>query len=196
MDVRELSSECCFKGFLEVRRSVISHTLHQGGMSPSLTREHARSGPVVGVLPYDPQEDRVVLIRQFRIGAWGAGADPAPWDIVAGIHEPQESAEAAAARELLEETGCRALALRTIGTFLTAPHVSSEQLTLYCARVRAFSGQRCLGVHEEGEDILADTLASQQAFLLVGSQELPLWTAMALQWLQVNRDQLRSAWSR
>jgi len=194
MDVEQLSTETCFSGFIEVRRTVISHRLHGGGMSAPLVREHARTGPVVAVLPYDPAQDRVVLVRQFRIGAWAAGAPPAPWDIVAGIVHDDEAVEDAARRELEEETGCASAALVPIGRFLTAPHVSSERLTLLCAQVHAFEGERHCGVEAEGEDILATCLDLRAAQGLIDAGDLPLWAAMALQWLASHRARLRALW--
>ena len=44
------------------------------------------------VLPYDPLRDEVVLIRQFRAGAYVAGRHPWTWEIVAGIIEHDEIA--------------------------------------------------------------------------------------------------------
>jgi len=79
MDVKQIGQETCYRGFLKLYRSTVSHGLHIGGMSSPIVREHAHSGPVVAVLPYDPLHDRVILIRHFRVGAWAAGSDPAPW---------------------------------------------------------------------------------------------------------------------
>jgi len=194
MDVKEISTECCFRGFIEVRRSVISHSLHDGGMSPPIVREHTGTGPVVAVLPYDPEQDRVILIRQFRVGAWAAGLSSAPWDIVAGICDEEESLERAARRELTEETGCEAIEFHPIGHFLTAPHVSSEKLAMLCARVHAFAGERQCGIRAEGEDILAACHKFRAALDLVEAGYLPLWAAMALQWLESHRSRLREAW--
>jgi ADP-ribose pyrophosphatase len=194
MDVEKIAQETCHRGFLKLYRSTVSHALYGGGMSSPIVREHAHSGPVVAVLPYDPLRDRVILIRQFRVGAWAAGSDPAPWDIVAGIRDGEESAETAAGRELLEETGCAALGFETIGEFLTAPHISSERLTLLCARVHAFDGERQCGLPEEGEDILAASLSIDEAMAILAAGDFPLWAAMALQWLQANRIQLKTLW--
>lgn len=194
MDVKKIAQETCYRGFLKLYRSTVSHALYSGGMSSPIVREHAHSGPVVAVLPYDPLHDRVILIRQFRVGAWAAGSDSAPWDIVAGIRDGEESAETAAGRELLEETGCEALGFETIGEFLTAPHVSSERLNLLCARVRAFDGERQCGLPEEGEDIFAASLSIDEAMAILAAGNFPLWAAMALQWLKSNRIQLKTLW--
>ena len=45
------------------------------------------------MLPYDPRRDEVVLIRQFRAGAYVAGRHPWTWELVAGIIENDETAE-------------------------------------------------------------------------------------------------------
>ena len=44
-------------------------------------------GHAAAVLPYDPERDAVVLIEQFRPGAYAAGVDPWLIEVVAGIIE-------------------------------------------------------------------------------------------------------------
>src|SRR3546814_9874688 len=63
--------------------------------------------PVAGVLPYDPVQDAVVLLEQFRTGPMAA-KDDNPWliEIVAGIIEDGETPEDMARREATEEAGC------------------------------------------------------------------------------------------
>lgn len=69
----------------------------------------------MGVLAYDPWKDNIILLEQFRIGAYvnelesSSTSDNSPWllEIIAGIVEPGESCQEVAHREALEEAGCR-----------------------------------------------------------------------------------------
>jgi ADP-ribose pyrophosphatase len=56
------------------------------------------------------------------------------WEIPAGTLEPGEPVEAAAARELAEETGYRAGRLEKLAAFFPSPGVLSERTHLFVAR--------------------------------------------------------------
>ena len=59
-----------------------------------------RSTPAVMIVPIIRPGDRLVLVRQFR-----PPTGKYTWEAPAGLIEPGESVEAAALRELREETG-------------------------------------------------------------------------------------------
>jgi ADP-ribose pyrophosphatase len=72
----------------------------------------------------------VVLIRQYRHAAGGF-----IWELPAGVlAAPEESPEACARRELEEEVGLRAGAVRHLGTILTTPGFTDERIHLFLAR--------------------------------------------------------------
>ena len=73
-------------------------------------------------------DGRVVLIRQWRYGI----AAPC-LEIPGGLVDPEENADEAAARELLEETGYNARKLRLLGTIHPNPAFLSNRLTTYLA---------------------------------------------------------------
>jgi len=76
------------------------------------------------------EQDRVVLIRQYRHAAGGY-----IWELPAGIlASPDEPPEACAARELAEETGVVARELRHLGTILTTPGFCDERIHLFLGR--------------------------------------------------------------
>ena len=115
-DVEILDKETAFQGYFRIDRYRLRHRLFAGGWSEAITREVFERGHVVGVLPYDPIEDRVVLIEQFRIGAYAAGFSPWLIEIVAGVIEAGEEPEEVARRETLEETGCSVTELMPVTT--------------------------------------------------------------------------------
>lgn len=80
------------------------------------------------VVPVD-EASRVVLLRQFRHAVGGF-----IWEIPAGLPDrPEETPEACALRELVEETGLRAGTLTHLATILTTPGFSDERVHLFLA---------------------------------------------------------------
>jgi len=152
-DVEILAREVAYDGYLRVERVRLRHKLFGGGQSEVVTRELIERGHAVGVLPYDPVRDEVVLIRQFRIGALAAGRDPWLVETVAGIIEAGETAEEVALRETLEESGCAVSELIPVCEYLSSPGVMSETLTLFCGITDATGVGGIHGLDHENEDI-------------------------------------------
>ena len=57
-------------------RLILSHALFGGGWSEPLTRELFERGDAVGVLPYDPIRDELVMLEQLWIGALADSETP------------------------------------------------------------------------------------------------------------------------
>ena len=87
----------------------------------------------VAILAIDDDE-RVLLVRQFRLAAGGPLLEiPAGGLDVGEDGLVREDPEAAARRELEEETGSRARTWRRLGAFWTAPGFATELMHLYLA---------------------------------------------------------------
>src|SRR5690606_7152380 len=86
----------------------------------------------VGVLVYDPGNDLVGLVEQFRIGALEHARGPWLLEVVAGLVEPGENLEEVAHRELAEEAGLCAEKLIPLHDVLPIPGGSNERIALYC----------------------------------------------------------------
>jgi len=115
-------------------------------------RELLEGGRVVGILPYDPGRDRLVLIRQYRLAAELAHGLGDMVELPAGGVEKGEDDAAAAARELAEETGLAALALAPAFAFLPTPGLTTEFATIFLALVDAGNLPVRAG-HDHDEDI-------------------------------------------
>src|SRR4029077_4726641 len=142
-----------YKGFFEIVRYRFRHRLFAGGWSGEIEREVFERGHAVAVLPYDPAADAVVLIEQFRIGAFVGGMAPWQTEIVAGIIEAGETPEDVARREAEEEAGAAIGALIPICRYLVSPGGASESVQLYCGRVDSKGLGGIHGLPQEHEDI-------------------------------------------
>jgi ADP-ribose pyrophosphatase len=83
--------------------------------------------PVVAVVAVD-EGGRVLLVRQYR-----AALDRRTLEVPAGYVEPGEAWEAAAARELEEETGYRARRLEPVLTYWPAPGFCDQEVRIFRA---------------------------------------------------------------
>lgn len=189
----EISEETpVYQGFFNMFRLKLRHTLFQGGWSGELTRELFHRGTCVAVIPYDPINDKVVLIEQFRVGALKFKTDPWLLEIVAGAVEEGESPPEVARREALEEAGCEIKHLIRLYEFFTTPGGSSEKITLFCGIVDTGKLGGFHGLAEEDEDIRLDVVSFEEAKSLMENgiidSAIPI---VALQWLAANRDRLR-----
>ncbi len=183
-------------GYFRIERYRVRHQRFGGGWTEVIDREVFDRGRAAVVLPYDPRRDAVVLIEQFRIGAYAAGL--APWLIepVAGIIEPGETPEDVARREAVEEAGCKITELEPIGTVMSSPGGCSEVLYLYCGRVDSEGVGGIHGLAHEHEDIRA-FVEPVDAVLerLARGEYNNASTVMTLQWLALNRERLKKTWS-
>ena len=203
-DVSLIHKESGYDGFFSIKQYAVQHALFNGGKSKVIIRECLERGHAVGVLAYDPWLDNIILLEQFRIGAYVNISsknipDPeTPWllEIIAGIVEAGESHETVAHREALEEAGCRLLSLESIGDFYSSPGGSSETTRLYCACVNSEGIEGIHGLDEEGEDIQVLVISFEQAVQWFHEGRLNnASTMIAMQWLMMNRDKIKKDWS-
>jgi ADP-ribose pyrophosphatase len=190
--VRVIGHEAVYQGYFRVDRYQLRYPLFEGGMSPTVSREVFERGQVAAVLPVDRDRREVVLIEQFRAGAFAAGQHPWMLECVAGIIEQGETPEAVCIRETGEETGCTITELRPLlAPFLSSPGACTETVALYWARVDASSARGIHGLAEEGENIRVRRFGFDAALaLLAEGRILNAKTIIALQWLALNRDRL------
>jgi ADP-ribose pyrophosphatase len=194
-DVEILEKATVWKGRFQVDRYRLRHKLHAGGWSEPFVREVFERGHAAAVLPYDPVLDRVVLIEQFRPGAYAAGRHPWLIEIVAGIIDPGETAESVVRREAWEEARVTLRDLEPIATCLVTPGACSESLDIFVGRTDAAGAGGVYGLPHEHEDIRVFTLAVDEAQRLLAGRKIEnAVCVIALQWLLLNRMQLRNRW--
>jgi ADP-ribose pyrophosphatase len=195
-DVEVLQRETCFKGFYRLDRLHLRHRQFAGGMGPQLSRELFVRHDAVCVLPYDPQRDSVVLLEQFRVGAMDKSANPWLLELVAGLIDKDEQPEEVAHREAEEEADLQLTALWPITQYYPSPGGSDERVHLYVGRCSSEGVGGVHGLAEEGEDIRVHVWPLEDALQAVKDGRIDnAASIIALQWLALNRTEVRGLWS-
>ncbi len=113
----------------------------------------ARRGDLHAAVILAIHEGAVILVEQYRTPL-GCRTIELPAGLVGDQAEP-ETVEAAAARELEEETGYRPARIESLGVFASSPGMTSETFTLVRATGLTRVGD---GGGEEGEGITVHTI--------------------------------------
>ena len=194
-DVALEHRETSFSGYFAVETVTLRHRLFAGGWSSPIRRELFQRGDAVGVLPWNPHTDEVVLIEQFRVGAMRGTDNPWMLELIAGIVEPGESDLGVAHREAEEEAGCQLSRLEPIATFYPSAGACSEQIRLFIGETTGADHGSVKGVAGEHEDILVHQMPCSEAFAMLDRGEINNGhTLIALQWLALHGERLRADW--
>lgn len=192
-EVELLGRKPLLRAYLEVDEFRFRHRLFAGGMSGEVSREVLLRGEAVVVLPYDVRRDRVVLVEQFRIGAYVDGEPPWLLEPIAGLVEPGERPADVAIREAREEAGLALAEVRHVLDFYTSPGALSEKAMLFWAPADTAGVGGVHGLDHENEDIrvhVMDFAAAVEAMAAGRIRSSP--GLVALQWLALNRARIRA----
>jgi len=179
-----------------VVRATLRYRRFDGRMSKPVTRINFERGDSVGVLLHIPQDDAVVLVRQFRYPFY-ASLDPAEregdsarqaWllEIVAGVVGEGRTIKEVANKELLEEAGYEVEDdLQYVTTFYPSPGGTSERVLLFLGEVDHDQRTgKAGGVVAEGEDTQVVVLPFREAMDMIARGEIgDAKTVIALQHL-------------
>lgn len=195
-DVKVHSISTPYKGFFTVQDVELQHKLFAGGQSETIKRAVFTGVDCAILLPYDPRRDRVLVVEQFRPGAF-LRADPNPWTIepIAGRIDPGESPEDAAHREAIEEAGITLTALHSVGEVYPSPGTTSEFFFVFVGICDLPDDAAGLGgLVSEAEDIRSHILDWAAFDRGLGDGTVRLLPLLAAgHWLARNRDRLRSS---
>jgi nudix-type nucleoside diphosphatase (YffH/AdpP family) len=184
--------------FFAVEDYDLSHRNFDGGWSNTMTRAAFATADAVTVLPYDPVLDKVVLIEQFRVGAYSRG-DQHPWllEVVAGRCDSGQTPEQVARREAQEEAGLTVDRMELIAEYYTSPGAYNEYIYSYIGRADLADYREGIhGLGSENEDIATHLLDRADLLALIASGEAnntPL--IISIQWLELNWDRLQKEWT-
>jgi ADP-ribose pyrophosphatase len=193
--VKILSRRRGFAGFNTLDVLELQHEQFAGGLGHPIEREIIERGNAVSLVPYDPWRDEVVLIEQFRIGAFVAGQHPWLIEVVAGRIDAGESPEDVARREVVEEIGRPVDRLERMAHYLVNPASSTETITTFTGRVDASGAGGVHGLQHEGEDIRVFTMPAKEVIGWIGTEKITNATFLiAMQFFATKRQRLREIW--
>lgn len=195
-DVKILDQTTVFQGFFRIDSYKVKHKLFNGGWSTEVKRELFERGHAVIVLPYDVENDSLVLIEQFRIGALQNPNGPWLLEAIAGMIEPGETIEQVAQRESEEEAGLKLAEFWPMLSYQSSPGGSTERIYLVLARLRHKVETGVYGLASEQEDIKVHSLSRLMAMQLLQAGKIDnAATVIALQWLALNLENVRKSWA-
>jgi ADP-ribose pyrophosphatase len=190
-DVDIIRREELYKRFFRVEKVFLRHKLFNGGWGKEIGRELFVRGEAVAVVLYDPKNDLIGMVEQFRIGAMDEPNGPWCYEVVAGMLEVGESPEEVARREILEEANLTPYAMEYICNYLSSPGGSDEKLHLFCGLCDLSNAGGVYGLPEEGEDIRVHVFTAADVFADLYSGSFNNAAALiCLQWLQLNYKRL------
>ncbi len=195
-DVDLINKSCVFNGFFKVDQYQLRHKLFEGGYSEVFKRELFERGESACVLLWDMQQDKVVLIEQFRVGALNHPQSPWLIEVVAGMVEENETPKAVVRRESQEEAGIEIQQLFEIGSYLASPGGSTERVWLFVGNIDANKVAGIHGLDSEHEDIRVHVFQRKSLTNKLFHSRLDnSATIISLQWLALNADNLKKQWT-
>ena len=195
-DVEIIEDECLYKGFFEMRKLTLKHKKFNGEWSGSMTREMMVRDDAVCVFLFDPIEDKVLLIEQFRPAVLKSES---PWllELVAGMVEEGEEDEDVARREALEEANVTIKRLEYLFKYTPSPGGLVEYLRMFVGEFDSstIDTTQTHGLEDENEDIKLHLFSSDDAIALLKNDVENASTMMGLQWFALNHVDLKKRWT-
>ena len=187
-----------YKGFFSVEEHDLSYRKFNNQQSSILTRSALISSDAVIVLPYDPVNDRILLIEQFRAGPYVKG-DENPWVLepIAGLIDAGETPESAGIREAQEEAHLEIKRLELVARSYPSPGISTEFFHQYIGIVELLDRSNLIaGLSSENEDIRSHIFEYEQFFEMIESGKVKVGPLILLGlWLSKNRNRLRKKYA-
>ncbi|MDX3973205.1 NUDIX domain-containing protein [Shinella sp.] len=188
--IRIIDQQTVWKRFIHLSTLVIEQTRADGRVE-RLNREVHDHGPAACVLLVDPARQSLILVRQFRPGAFfGGHSDGFLLEVPAGLLD-DDAPEAAVAREAMEETGYVVQDVRHLFDIYSSPGTLTERVGCFVARIDATKRDgKGGGVDGEGEDIEIVEMPIDEAYGLIATGGiLDAKTIVLLQWLMLHRGE-------
>ena len=187
-----------YRSFFSVEEHDLTYQKFNNEQSNVVTRSTLVSSDAVIVLPYDPVNDRILLIEQFRAGPYVKG-DKNPWVLepIAGLIDEGETSESAGIREAQEEAHLEIKRLELVARSYPSPGISTEFFHQYIGIVELPDSSNLIaGLSSENEDIRSHIFEYDQFSAMIDSGKIKVGPAILLGlWVAKNRNRLRKEYS-
>jgi ADP-ribose pyrophosphatase len=194
-DVEILDESVLSEHFFTLKQYKVTHSSFLDGDCPPVLRERLEGKTAVSILLFDPREDAIVCVEQFRIGLMGVADRSWSIETVSGFCDvAHEKPQEVAAREVTEETGCELQDLIEVGEFFVSPGSSTERITVFVGCVDSSKVSGVHGLAHEGEEIRPVVIPREAAVSQLFTELNSTSIIIALQWLQINLDELNQRW--
>ena len=194
-DVEILDESVLSEHFFTLKQYKVTHSSFLDGDCPPVLRERLEGKTAVSILLFDPREDAIVCVEQFRIGLMGVADRSWSVETVSGFCDvAHEKPQEVAAREVTEETGCELQDLIEVGEFFVSPGSSTERITVFVGCVDSSKVSGVHGLAHEGEEIRPLVIPRETAVSQLFTELNSTSIIIALQWLQINLDELNQRW--
>jgi len=194
-DVEILDESVLSEHFFTLKQYKVKHSSFLEGDCPAVVRERLEGKTAVSILLFDPCKDAIVCVEQFRIGLMGVADRSWSIETVSGFCDvAHEKPQEVAAREVTEETGCDLQDLIEVGEFFVSPGGSTERITVFVGCVDSSKVSGVHGLAQEGEEIRPVVIPREAALSQLFRELNSTSIIIALQWLQINLDELNQRW--
>jgi len=194
-DVEILDESLLSEHFFTLKQYKVKHSSFLEGDCPAVVRERLEGKTAVSILLFDPCKDAIVCVEQFRIGLMGISDRSWSIETVSGFCDvAHEKPQEVAAREVTEETGCELQDLIEVGEFFVSPGSSTERITVFVGCVDSSKVSGVHGLAHEGEEIRPVVIPREAAVSQLFTELNSTSIIIALQWLQINLDELNQRW--
>mgnify|MGYP003626031821 CR=1 FL=1 len=195
-DIKIKSAETVYDGHYQVVKLTMKHKCFNGDWSDWLEREQLLREDAACAILWDPQQDKIVLVEQVRVGLINKKCQASPWmiEIVAGLIDKGETPEDAIVREAKEEAGFEIKTLLPIGVFFNTPGGFNEKSFVYCGIISLVTDKVACSPDED-EDIKVHIFDWVDFQTFHNTVVTSASTLIAVQWLTHHHDVLREKYA-
>lgn len=189
-DIKVEKIKKVYQGYNNINSYEFKHRLFDSSWSKTLKREMIITKECCCLLPYDKKNNLILLIKQFRIGAYLARTSPWQIEVIGGSKEVSEiDPKITIQREAYEEASLRVQynKLKKIRTILNSSGITNEKTIIYFSHSDLSKIKGVFGNKLENEDIKVLKLKPKEAFSMVKKGKInSVNTIIALDWLEKN----------
>ena len=184
MKVKLHKNERILNDFFAVDVATLQYEKYDGKLSETVRRYNLTRPEAAAVLVYLEDEDKLLLIRQFRYADYQRSKRGWITEIVAGILDGDESPLEGARRETIEETGYEINTFEPIASVYSSPGICTEFVHIYLGRaIRQDQKHPGGGLDTEHEDIQLIKISPDEARAMLSRREIEdAKTILALQY--------------